>query len=97
MVVCLSPISDYDVNGSLRGVDHSIEDSIGEPQALTIVVDETSIDRAVAESSSHAVTVCHGRCHSVVAVVSHAEFGTVVTASAIGAVAGFTGHSGAGH
>ena len=89
-------VTDDDIDDSMGCAHFAIEDAIGEPQTLTVDVDETAINGTVCKASTHVVTVTHVR-HSAVVMFVHPKFGMVVSFSCIVTVLGITSRSGAGH
>lgn len=68
-----TPVSDDDVCHSVRCAYHAVEDAIGEPQALMVVVDETAMRGTAVEASTDAGAVCHMVYHDRAVVFNQAH------------------------
>lgn len=92
--VISSHVASDDVDDSCWGVHHSVEHSVGEPQAFTIQGHITAVDRTVAEPGSHAGTVAD--VSEVVTISGHAMFGAWL-APVNGTIAVIAGRACGGH
>ena len=73
-----TPVSDDDVCHSVRCAYHAVEDAIGEPQALMVVVDETAMRGTAVEASTDAGAVCHMVYHDRAVVFNQAHLGAML-------------------
>lgn len=92
-----TPVSDDDVCHSVRCAYHAVEDAIGEPQALMVVVDETAMRGTAVEASTDARAVCHMVYHDRAVVFNQAHLGAMLEVSITVTNLVVTSHSVAGH
>ena len=92
-----TPVSDDDVCHSVRCAYHAVEDAIGEPQALMVVVDETAMRGTAVEASTDAGAVCHIVYHDRAVVFNQAHLGAMLEVSITVTNLVVTSHSVAGH
>ena len=74
-----------------------VEDAIGEPQALMVVVDETAMRGTAVEASTDAGAVCHMVYHDRAVVFNQAHLGAMLEVSITVTNLVVTSHSVAGH
>ena len=92
--------SDDYIDVSVAGRKDSVENSVGEPEALTVDVDESSVDGSVVETCSHDGAVVtaylvHRANFLAMALVGHTELGTML--ATVGRTVAVTGLGDAGH
>ena len=92
-----TPVSDDDVCHSARCAYHAVEDAIGEPQALTVDVDETAMHGTAVEADTDAGAVYSVVCDDMTAVVGHAHLDAVLAVTITVTNLVVTSHSVAGH
>lgn len=92
-----TPVSDDDVCHSVRCAYHAVEDAIGEPQALMVVVDETAMRGTAVEASTDAGAVCHMVYHDRAVVFNQAHLGAMLEVSITVTNLVVTIHNVAGH
>lgn len=92
-----TPVSDDDVCHSVRCAYHAVEDAIGEPQALMVVVDETAMRGTAVEASTDAGAVCHIVYYDRAVVFNQAHLGAMLEVSITVTNLVVTSHSVAGH
>ena len=97
VVVVSSPVSDNNVCNSVGCAHHAVEDAIGEPQALTVDVDETAMHGTAVEADTDAGTVCSVVCDDGTVVVGHSHLDAVLAVTIIVTNLVVTSHSVAGH
>ena len=97
VVVVSSPVSDNNVCNSVGCAHHAVEDAIGEPQALTVDVDETAMHGTAVEADTDAGTVCHAMCDDGTMVVGHSHLDAVLAVTITVTNLVVTSHSVAGH
>ena len=97
VVVVSSPVSDNNINRSVGCAHHAVEDAIGEPQALTVDVDETAMHGTAVEADTDAGAVCSVVCDDGTVVASHAHLDAVLAVAVTVTNLVVMSHSVAGH